>query len=202
MDADSLAIRENIENWVLWRDSGDWERFASLWWPDGRMNATWFQASAADFIARSRRAFDDGMKAFHTLGGSTVDIAGVRAISKTRMQIVQRAPVDGVVVDVSCLGRFWDAWEKRGDKWGLRFRQPIYELDHVAPVDPSKALCLDSDLLASFPEGYRHLAYLQTKLGFDVSKTLPGARGPELEALEDRGRRWLAGEEAIDCFGS
>jgi len=202
MDADSLAIRANIENWVLWRDAGDWERFATLWWPEGRMNATWFQASASEFMARSRRAFDEGMKVFHTLGGSTVDIVGHRAISKTRMQILQRAPVDGVVVDVSCIGRFWDAWEKHGENWGLVFRQPIYEIDRMAPVDPSKALTLEADLLLSFPEGYRHLAYLQTKMGFDVSKTLPGVRGPELEALEARGRRWLAGETASDCFSS
>ena len=24
--ADKLAIREAVENWVLWRDAGDWER--------------------------------------------------------------------------------------------------------------------------------------------------------------------------------
>ena len=25
--ADRLEIRETVENWVLWRDAGDWERF-------------------------------------------------------------------------------------------------------------------------------------------------------------------------------
>jgi len=55
---------------------------------------------------------------------------------------------------------------------------------------------LDQDLLARFPEGYRHLAYLQTQLGFQVSRTLPGTRGPEIKALGTRMRRWLAGEEA------
>ena len=24
---DRLAIRELVENWVVWRDAGDWERF-------------------------------------------------------------------------------------------------------------------------------------------------------------------------------
>ena len=27
MAADRLAIRDLVENWVVWRDSGDWERF-------------------------------------------------------------------------------------------------------------------------------------------------------------------------------
>ena len=26
-DADRFAIRELVENWALWRDAGDWERF-------------------------------------------------------------------------------------------------------------------------------------------------------------------------------
>ena len=27
---EKAAIREVIENWVLWRDAGDWERFATV----------------------------------------------------------------------------------------------------------------------------------------------------------------------------
>lgn len=33
-----LTIRETIENWAVWRDAGDWERFATLWHPDGRID--------------------------------------------------------------------------------------------------------------------------------------------------------------------
>jgi len=28
--ADRFAIRELIENWAVWRDAGDWERFATV----------------------------------------------------------------------------------------------------------------------------------------------------------------------------
>ena len=38
---DRLAIRELLENWVLWRDAGLWDRFATVWHPGGRMNASW-----------------------------------------------------------------------------------------------------------------------------------------------------------------
>ena len=37
---DRLAIRDLIENWAIWRDAGDWERFATRWHPDGVMMAT------------------------------------------------------------------------------------------------------------------------------------------------------------------
>jgi len=196
--ADRLEIRELIDNWALWRDAGAWEKFATLWHPQGRMMTTWYQASADDFIARSRRAFDNGLKVLHMLGGTSIEIAGNRAIAQTKMQIMQRAEVHGVLVDVICYGRFWDALEKLHDVWLLRLRQPIYELDHMIPVDPSAKPVLDPELLAAFPEGYRNLAYLQTQLGFDVGKTMPGTCGPEIEALLSRGRQWLAGEDGLE----
>jgi hypothetical protein len=196
---DEQAIRQLIENWVLWRDAGQWDRLATLWHPEGVMMTTWSQSSATDFVARSRRAWDDGVKVMHTLGGASIDIMGQRAVCQSRMEIMQRATVEGVLVDVTCRGRFWDALEKRGDKWGLVLRQPIYEMDRMALVDPSATVKLDAQLLAQYPEGYRHLAYLQTRLGFEVKKNLPGTRGPEIEALLARGVRWLQGDSA-DCL--
>ncbi|MDU6375063.1 MAG: nuclear transport factor 2 family protein, partial [Bradyrhizobium sp.] len=37
---DDRQIRELLQNWAIWRDAGDWERFRSVWHPDGRMMAT------------------------------------------------------------------------------------------------------------------------------------------------------------------
>ena len=193
---DKLLIRELIENWIIWRDAGDFERFSTLWHTDGRMNATWFQAPAPEFIARSKGAFEAGMVGLHALGGTSIDVQGLRAVAQTRMQITQRATVHDRLVDVICSGRFVDALEKRGDQWGLMLRQPVYELDRMECLEPSATLTLDQDLLNSFPMGYRHLAYLQTQLGFEVSKTLPGTRGPEIAALMKRMTGWLEGEPA------
>jgi hypothetical protein len=54
-------------------------------------------------------------------------------------------------------------------------------------------LALDPAMLARFPEGYRHLGYLQTKAGFDVRLRLPGIRGPEVQKLYAEGKAWLEG---------
>jgi len=35
---------------------------------------------------------------------------------------------------------------------------------------------------------------LQTRIGYNVKKDMPGLKGPEVEALYARGRKWLAGE--------
>lgn len=192
---EKLAIREVIENWALWRDAGDWERFRSVWHEDGRMMATWFQGSAEDFIRVSREGFERGVSILHFLGGCSIDLAGERAIAQTKMTINQRALVHDVLCDVVCTGRFYDFMAKRGGRWGVVLRQPIYEKDRLDPVDPGAALSLDPVLLQRFPEGYRHLAYLQTGLGFAVKPDMPGLKGPEVAALYARGAAWLRGEE-------
>ncbi len=189
-----MAVRELVENWALWRDAGDWDRFRTVWHDDGRMMATWFQGTADEFIEANRAGFERGIVILHFLGGSSVDVAGERAIAQTKMHIMQRAPVEGVECDVTVIGRFYDFIEKRRGRWGLVLRQPIYERDGIRPVDPAQAPALDPEILARFPEGYRHLAYLQSGLGFDVKRDMPGIQGPEVEQLYADGVAWLRGE--------
>jgi hypothetical protein len=190
---DARAIRELVENWVLWRDAGEWERFRTVWHDDGHMMATWFQGPADEFIRVSREGFERGVRILHFLGGTSIDLAGTRAVAQTKMTITQRAAVHGVECDVVCTGRFHDFLEKRDDRWGIVLRQPIYEQDRIDPVDPSATLELDRALLDRFPSGYRHLAYVQTQLGFTVKPDMPGLVGPEVEALLARAAAWLAG---------
>ena len=194
--AERLAIREVVENWALWRDAGDWERFRTCWHSDGRMMATWFQGPAEEFIRVSREGFERGVSILHFLGGSSIDVAGERAIAQTKMTINQRAQVHRVQVDVVCTGRFYDFMEKRDGRWGVVLRQPIYEKDRIDPVDPTAHLELDQEILSRFPMGYRHLAYLQTDIGFEVKTDMPGLTGEEVDALYTRGRRWLEGGPA------
>jgi len=187
-------IREVIENWVLWRDSGDWERFRTVWHPEARMMATWFQGSAERFIEVSRQGWNKGVSILHFLGGSSIDVVGTRAIAQTKMTISQRAEVDGVACDVLCTGRFYDFFEKRDERWAIVLRQPIYEKDRIDPIDPGTVLKLDASLLVEFPEGYRHLAYAQTKIGFTIKRDMPMLKGAEVERLYADGASWLAGK--------
>ncbi len=193
MSDDAQAIRDLVQNWVVWRDAGDWERFATVWHDDGVMMATWFQGPAREFIRVSREGFEHGVSILHFLGGTSVDIAPGRAISQTKMTISQRAAVHDVECDVVCTGRFYDFLEQRDGRWGIVLRQPIYEKDRLDPVDPAAALTLDPELLERFPAGYRHLGYVQARIGFDVKRDMPGLTGPGVEELYGRGATWLAG---------
>jgi hypothetical protein len=100
--ADRLAIRDLTENWVLWRDARQWDRFRTLWHREGQMWATWFQGSYEDFIKVSQDGWDRGVRIQHMLGGTTIDIKKKRAIAQTKMTISQRAEVEKVMCDVTC----------------------------------------------------------------------------------------------------
>jgi hypothetical protein len=190
---DQLAIVEVVQNWALWRDAGDWDRFRTVWHDDGWMTATWFQGPATEFIKVSKAGFEKGVSILHFLGGSSVEVNRTRAVAQTKMTISQRGSLEGELVDVVCTGRFYDFFEKRAGRWAIVRRQPIYEKDRMDPVDPAVRIKLDPDLLGSIPEGYRHLGYLQSKLGFQIKRDLPQLKGPAVELLYRQGRAWLDG---------
>lgn len=188
-----LLIRRLVERWAVWRDAGDWERFATVWHPEGVMMATWFQGPFREFIRVTQEGWAKGVSILHFLGGSAIEVAGERAIAQTKMTIPQRGMVEGVLCDVVCTGRFYDFIVKHDGEWRLLHRQPIYEKDRIDPVDSAATVELDAEALAKFPEGYRHLAYIQTRIGYTVKLDMPMLKGEAVEALYRRGTAWLAG---------
>ena len=141
------------------------------------MTTTWFDGSFDAFVESCEASWRKGSRSQHFLGGTVAEIEGPRAIAQTRMSINVRSQLDGVEVDAVCTGRFFDRVEKREGVWRIARRSVIYEKDRIDPVDPGAKISLDPALLARFPEGYRHLAYLQTKNGFAVRGGLPELRG-------------------------
>jgi hypothetical protein len=127
------------------------------------------------------------------LGAHTCDLADDRAIAQTKVQILQRGRLDGVTVDVTCTGRFFDFLARRDGRWALVRRQQILEQDRMDTVSPGVRLDLDPILLNRFPDAYRHLAYLQEKLGYRVATDLPGRDGPAVLRLYREGVEWLDG---------
>ena len=188
--ADETAIRRLVENWAVWRDTGDWDSFATLWSPDGEMATTFFKGPATRFIEAARGAAG-GLLVQHILGGTAVRIRDARAVADTRMTINMRLPVEGVPCDVVCTGLFHDLLEKQGGRWLLVRRQPIYEKDRIDPVEPGAVVALDRALLDQFPSGYRYTGYAQERLGLKVFRTLPGTGGEPLAPLYARAEAWL-----------
>jgi SnoaL-like domain len=124
---DELLIRRMVERWAVWRDAGDWERFATVWHPEGVMMATWFQGPFAEFIRVTQEGWAKGVSILHFLGGSAIELGqgaqSGRAIAQTKMTISQRGLVEGVPCDIVCTGRFYDFVVKHHGEWKLLHRQ-------------------------------------------------------------------------------
>lgn len=192
---DIMQIRDQIERWVVYRDAHLWDKFRTVWHPDGIMKATWTVGSYEDFIKITEEGIKKGLNIMHILGGSAIDVNGNRAVAMTKMIILQRAVVECVLCDVSSYARQYDLWEKREGKWGLVYRETIADKDRIDPVNSTETVELDKELLASFPQEYMHLGYLQTRIGYDVNRDCPRlGGGASTEALYKKGEDWLAGK--------
>ena len=191
---DRLAVAEVTENWFVYRDNRDWEMFLTVWHEDGVMMTTWGgQTTPQGFAEAAQRGYDNGDRMLHECGPTAVRLSGDRAISQSKLRIMQRGPVKEVLCDVTCIGRVYDFVERRAGRWGIVLRQPIYERDVIAPVDPAQSVELTSDELASLPDGYARLGYLQAGLGYTIKADMPTSSGPELATLLAAGEQWLAG---------
>jgi len=192
---DVMQIRDQIERWVVYRDAFLWDKFRTVWHEDGVMKATWTVGPFEDFIKITQEGLKHGLNIMHILGGSAIEVNGTRAVAMTKMMILQRAMLEGVLCDVTSYARQYDLWEKREGKWGLVYRETVADKDRVDPVDNTETVKLDKDLLEQFPVEYRHLAYLQTKIGYNVNKDCPRlSGGAAMEALYQKGEDWLAGK--------
>ena len=191
---DVTRIKDLIVRWAVYRDALMWDKFRTVWHKDGIMKATWFEGPYEEFIRINEEGVKRGLNILHMLGGSVVEMNGTRATAMTKFMILQRATLDGILCDVTNYARHFDLWEKREGRWGLVRRVTICDKDRVEPVDTNEKLHLDQDLLNRFPQEYKHLAYLQTKVGYTVDPDVPRMSGGKaLEAVYRRGDDWLAG---------
>jgi hypothetical protein len=193
---DRLRIQELIQKWIVWRDTAQFERFRTIWHDDGQMVASWTQSGVDEFIEATRKGMEQGINIIHFFHGNSVDVNGNRGTAETKVSVSQRATIDGVLCDVTSEARHYDFWERRAEKWGLVLRIGIYDKDRLDPVVPGTTIQLDEKLLARFPESYKYLSYMMTKVGYTIKLDLPCGNGPEVKALYQRGTKWLEGNMA------
>jgi len=148
--------------------------------------------SAAEFVERSRKAFEGGAQVLHFIGAATIELRGDRAVAETRMVLQVRAAMHGVPVDVTCHGLFHDLFVRNAEGWRIQQRVPVYEQDRMDTVVPGQALQLDAEMLAALSQGCRHLTYVQSQGGAQITPDLPVPGSAALERLYAKGRAWLS----------
>jgi hypothetical protein len=186
-----LEISELVQSWALYRDTGDWDNLRRTVHADGSMTATWFHGSFDDFITAIQDAWRKGSSSQHFQGGTVVEVQGTKAVAQTRMAILVRGKLNEVAVDVHCTGLFFDRVEKRKGEWRIAKRNVIYDKDTISPVQPGATLELSEERLLRFPQGYRHLAYLQSFNGGDVNPDLPTSGSAASQQLRLEAQQWL-----------
>lgn len=194
LNDDVAAIERLLRNWGLWRDTCRWDRLRQTYAPYAQMKTTWFSGTAVDFIEASVRAATRPATVLHVMGPSTIEVCGERAIAETRVMLLLRDRLEGEEVDVTCYGRFVDRLTKQSARWLILSRAPIYEKDCLVPVRPGAALVIDEAVLADLPQGYRHLAYLQTLAGAQIQRDIPGHNSEEQQQMYADAQAWLSGE--------
>ena len=186
-----LQISELVQSWALYRDTGDWDNLRKTVHADGTMTATWFHGTFDAFITAIQDAWRKGSSSQHFQGGTVVEVQGTKAIAQTRMAILVRGKLYDVAVDVHCIGQFFDRVEQREGQWRIAKRNVIYDKDTLTPVNPREALKLSEERLLRFPQGYRHLAYLQSLNGGQVNPALPTSGSEASQQLRLEAQQWL-----------
>jgi len=220
---DNLALerykcREIAEGWPLYRDSCEWENFASMFAPNGYIYTTWTgKMRYQDFIRVSQAGMDNGAFIMHRAHGSTTDIntSATRAVTKMKATITQRFMLDDCEVDAEGDCRFIFFFEKGTSEsqsgefpipdgeWRARYVRHFYEKDKLIPTNPNKVPKLDEKKLESMPRGYRYLSYCQEVVqGFNIMRDMPGHRldgdnpnGKKHDLLYWQSKQWLEGED-------
>ena len=153
--SDRDTIREVVENWVVWRDAGDWERFRGVWHDDGRMMATWFQGSGRGVHRRQPRRLRQGRQhpalPRRQLGRRRRQ---PRHLADQDDDLAARHSCTTCSVDVVCTGRFYDFFEKRDGALGRSCcaSRSTRRTAWTRSI-PRHALTLDADAARTLPRG-------------------------------------------------
>ncbi|MBX7466661.1 nuclear transport factor 2 family protein [Streptomyces sp. NPDC002221] len=189
---DSQDIADLMTGWVH-RDQGRWDRLRELFHPDARIEITWFEGAASDFVDASARMASTGLRSKHLITSPTVTFSadGTRAVSETNAVIV----VENSSLGLGCNGhnRFIDRLERRAGVWRITDRKSVY--DFATFTFPAGVTEVDAEVVGKYPRAYAALAYLLDKSGFPVLRTF-ATQGSELErGITESALAWL-GDEA------
>ncbi|WP_407917784.1 nuclear transport factor 2 family protein [Kitasatospora sp. NE20-6] len=191
---DRQDIADLMTGWVH-RDQGRWDRLRELFHPDARIEITWFEGAASDFVDASARMATTDLRTKHLVTSPTVTFSadGTRAVSETNAVIV----AENSSLGLGCNGhnRFIDRIERRAGVWRILDRTSVY--DFATFTFPAGIAEIDPEVVARYPREYGALAYLLDRSGFPVLRTF-ATKGSELEhAIEKSAFAWL-GEQALD----
>ncbi|MEU8789676.1 nuclear transport factor 2 family protein [Streptomyces sp. NPDC048643] len=188
---DRQDIADLMTGWIH-RDQGRWDRLRDLFHPGARIEITWFEGPAADFVDASARMASTDLRTKHLITAPYVTFSadGSRAVAETNAVIV----VENGSLGLGCNGhnRFIDRVERRDGVWRIADRKSVY--DFATFTFPAGVTDVDDNMVAKYPSEYGALAYLLDQSGFPVERTF-ATRGSALERrIKESAFAWLSAE--------
>jgi SnoaL-like domain len=190
---DRLAITETIFTERAARDLGGWEAMLATYHPDATLSISWFTGTAVEFVEASKKSYDAGIRATHTIGQPLVTINGDRALALATCLITCPVEIAGVASVMTSSSVLHERLERVDGDWKIVTLNAEYVYDALAPSNPSEHLAIDPERVKGYRKSYSMLCYLHSETGYVTSQNLPGADRPDLvEQLVSADEAWLA----------
>ena len=174
------------------RDRGWWGQMAECFHPDSRVTLSWFDGPGSEFVARSQKMSESGLRILHRPSPPAVHLHGSKAVLELPLCVERRFLLKGVEADLSSFTRMLYQVERREAGWKILFMNAIYERDTLQPTIPGTTLDVDREKLAEFRPPYRFVAYDIYLSGRSMTADLYGDDQPErVQALYKAAFDWL-----------
>jgi hypothetical protein len=174
------------------RDRAWWDRMMVAYWPDSRVELSWYHGDGPGFVYASRKQFETGDIGYHRLGASVVDIRGNRADVEVQSRNWTQLQVDGKTVNLYADMRLNYRLEKRHGEWRIVFLNPIYEHSELAPDVPGETLSIPAEELAKFRPSYAALCWALRRKGLTLGQDEIGVDRPAgVAAFYTSVRQWM-----------
>ena len=174
------------------RDRGWWAQMAECFHPDSRVTLSWFDGPGSEFVARSQKMSEMGIRILHRPSPPAVHAHGDKAVLELPVSVERRFLLKEVEADLTSYSRLLYCLERRETGWKILSLNAIYERDTLTPTVPGTMLDVDHEILAQFRPSYRFVAYDISLSGRSMTADLYGDDQPEqVQALYRSAFDWL-----------
>lgn len=136
--ADKQAITEQLYRYCRAVDRIDVPLGQSIWHDDAYADygADYFQGPGKQVIEVICKHHEGLISHSHNVTNVIIDLEGNRAGSEAYVYGTMRLEREGQLMQLGVWGRYIDAWEKRGGKWGIVKRTVVFDHEEIRPVTP------------------------------------------------------------------
>lgn len=174
------------------RDNGWWDRMMASYWPDSRVDLTWYHGDGPGFVLASRKLSSGGVTGKHRLFAPIADIRGNKAHVEVGSRNWSQFQYRGKTVNINANIRINYRLEKRNGEWRILSLQPVYEYSELTPNVPGEVLKIPAAELAKHRPSYAALSWGLTQRGLTMSQSEIGIDRPEeVKAFYAEIEKWM-----------